>query len=95
VESEEVYARLHKHMDVLARNESDLGKLVAESMAVGETGVKVLAALDHAHVDHFGAPTPTPVNHAPTAGKAILISGHDLMDLEALLKQTEVSDRLR
>lgn len=88
-EADEVYARLHKSMAVLASNETDLGKLVGEAMYVGETSVKVLATLDAAHSDRFGAPTPTPVNHSPVAGKCILISGHDLVDLEALLKQTE------
>ena len=42
---------------------------------VGANGVAVLAALDGAHTARFGAPTPTAVNHAPTAGKAILVRG--------------------
>ena len=89
VESEDVYAGLYHAMAVLARNEADIGKLVAEAMAVGTTNVATLKALDDAHTKRFGAPVPTPVNHAPTAGKAILISGHDLVDLQALLEQTE------
>jgi hydroxylamine reductase (hybrid-cluster protein) len=52
-----------------------VGVLVGEAMAVGATNVQVLAALDGAHTSAFGAPTPTPVNHAQVAGKAILISG--------------------
>ena len=62
---------------------------MAEAMAVGTTNVQVLAALDGAHTAAFGAPTPTSVNHSPVAGKAILISGHDLVDLKDLLEQTK------
>lgn len=89
VETDEIYAGLHDLMAVLSKNETDLGKLTGHALAVGALNVKIMAALDSAHVTRFGAPTPTPVNHAPTAGKAILISGHDLVDLEHLLKQTE------
>src|SRR3569833_4638966 len=45
--------------------------------------------LDAAHTTTFGHPVPTPVRVEPLKCKAILISGHDLKDLEKLLKQTE------
>jgi hydroxylamine reductase len=57
-------------------------------MQVGKVGVDILASLDGAHTAKFGAPTPTPVNHAAVEGHCVLISGHDLVDLEALLEQT-------
>jgi hydroxylamine reductase len=89
VETEPIYSGIHSTMALLARNETDLGKLVAAAMFVGQTNVSVLKALDEAHNKKFGAPVPTEVNHSPVAGRCILISGHDLVDLEALLKQTE------
>jgi len=45
--------------------------------------------LDKAHTDHYGHPIPTKVPLGEKKGHAILISGHDLKDLELLLKQTE------
>lgn len=74
-ESDDIYNKLFGHLAVLARGEADVGKLTAEALAVGATNVTVLATLDGAHEAAFGAPVPTPVNHAPVAGKAILISG--------------------
>ena len=44
--------------------------------------------LDKANTGTFGNPAPTPVRIHPVAGKAILVSGHDLADLAALLEQT-------
>ena len=45
--------------------------------------------LDAANTGAYGHPVPTPVRITPVKGKAILVSGHDLKDLEELLKQTE------
>lgn len=89
VEKEEIYAGLHEAMAALSRGEADLTELTGLALKVGSINVGVMGALDEAHVARFGNPAPTPVNHAPVAGKAILISGHDLADLEALLEQTE------
>ncbi len=50
---------------------------------------QVLAMLSDAHSSEYGHPVPTPVRTDQIPGKAILISGHDLKDLELLLKQTE------
>ena len=48
-----------------------------------------MGLLDAANTGTYGHPVPTPVNISPVKGKAILVSGHDLKDLEILLKQTE------
>jgi hydroxylamine reductase len=48
-----------------------------------------MALLDKANTEAYGDPVPTAVRTTPVAGKAILVSGHDLKDLEELLKQTE------
>ena len=48
-----------------------------------------MGLLDKANTDTYGHPEPTVALTTPVKGKAILVSGHDLKDLEELLKQTE------
>lgn len=55
----------------------------------GEHGVKVMALLDKANTARYGNPEPTKVNIGVRKNPAILVSGHDLVDLEELLKQTQ------
>jgi len=62
--------------------------LVALTLETGEYGVKVMALLDEAHTTRFGNPEITKVNIGVRKNPAILISGHDLTDLEQLLEQT-------
>ncbi|HQF36820.1 MAG TPA: hydroxylamine reductase, partial [Candidatus Dojkabacteria bacterium] len=63
--------------------------LVALTLKTGEYGVKVMALLDEAHTTRFGNPEITEVNIGVRKNPAILISGHDLTDLEQLLEQTK------
>lgn len=70
------------------RKVADIGELLALNLKCGEVTVNVLALLDAAHVDTFGKPEPTPVLMGHKPGKAILVSGHDMVDLKALLDQT-------
>lgn len=73
----------------LAEGEADdVNKLIALNLKCGEVSVAVLALLDQAHCDTFGKPTPTTIKVGHKPGKAILISGHDMVDLKALLDQT-------
>jgi len=92
-QSEDVYARLHKVLAELSKGskaaDGTVGGVLGLALEVGAINVDVMAMLNDGHVSKFGVPAPTPVNHSPTAGKAILVSGHDLVDLEALLQQTE------
>ncbi len=62
--------------------------LVALTLKTGEYGVKVMALLDEANTSRFGNPEITEVNIGVRENPAILISGHDLTDLEQLLEQT-------
>lgn len=55
----------------------------------GEINLKALEMLDKAHLEHFGQPMPVKVSTGTKKGHGILITGHDLLDLEELLKQTE------
>lgn len=64
-------------------------ELTALVLECGEYGVKVMALLDEANTSRYGNPEITKVNLDVRNKPAILISGHDLRDMEDLLKQTE------
>ncbi|MGI5876332.1 MAG: hydroxylamine reductase [Dethiobacteria bacterium] len=63
--------------------------LVALTLKTGEHGVKVMALLDEANTSKYGNPEITEVNIGVRKNPAILITGHDLLDLEQLLEQTK------
>ena len=84
----EVYLKFHKLLSALTENLS-VEELTARALETGELNLKVMEMLDRANTDAYGHPEPTAVRITPKAGKAILVSGHDLKDLEELLKQTE------
>jgi len=65
--------------------------LVGLVLKCGEMGVQAMALLDQANTSTYGNPEPTQVNIGVKEGPAILISGHDLRDLDELLQQTEGS----
>ncbi|GIQ83910.1 hydroxylamine reductase, partial [Kipferlia bialata] len=70
---------------------TDLGAndLLGLAMEIGRLNLSVIEALDAIHVETFGQPTLTPVPCRPRPGKCILITGHDLKDLESLLQITD------
>jgi len=86
---DEVFGYFHTALDYLAQEPSDIDDLVAQCLRCGEVNLKVMALLDAANTGTYGDPEPTQVRIEPVKGKAILVSGHDLKDLEELLKQTE------
>ena len=88
-ESDEVYAFFHEAMAFISAGTSDINALLGMNLKCGEINLKVMELLDGAHTSTYGHPVPTPVRIEPVKGKAILVSGHDLKDLEQLLKQTE------
>jgi len=67
---------------------ADIDALLALNLECGAVTVNALALLDRAHCSTFGVPTPTAVRMGHIPGKAILVSGHDMVDLKALLDQT-------
>lgn len=83
-----VFAYIHETLAALSEN-LGLEDLVAAALKCGEVNLKAMELLDAGNTETYGHPTPTEVPLGPKAGKAILISGHDLRDLELLLKQTE------
>jgi hydroxylamine reductase len=89
VESDEVYAFFSEALNYLAEEKPTVDALFGLCMKCGEVNLKVMELLDRAHTTAYGHPVPTPVRIEPVRGKAILVSGHDLKDLEKLLQQTE------
>lgn len=83
-----IYAEYHRLMARLGTQPADMGELLANAMAIGKMNFGVMEILDKGETDAYGHPQPTNVNVRPLAGKAILISGHDLKDLQMLLEQT-------
>ena len=76
---------------LLATTDEDAsaGDLVGLVLKCGEMGIQAMALLDQANTSTYGDPEPTQVNIGVREGSAILISGHDLRDLDELLQQTE------
>jgi hydroxylamine reductase len=67
-------------------------ELVGLVFKCGEINVRAMELLDAGNTEKYGHPTPTRVPLGHKKGKAILVSGHDLIDLEAILRQTEGKD---
>jgi hydroxylamine reductase len=88
VEDVEVYAFFHEALDFISK-EHELGDYLKMVDRVGAVNLTVMGMLDKANTQKYGHPVPTKVRVTPVKGKAILVSGHDLKDLDALLKQTE------
>jgi hydroxylamine reductase len=86
---EEVYAGFHAFLDFLSRESFTEDELLSKVLEAGKFNLKVMELLDAANTGSYGHPEPTKVRTTPVAGKAIVVSGHDLRDLDLLLKQTE------
>ena len=88
-EDDAVYAFVHEVLAELVHNRLDLGAWLALVLKCGEINLKTMELLDAANTGAYGHPVPTAVPLGAKKGKAILVSGHDLKDLEELLKLTE------
>jgi hydroxylamine reductase len=86
---EKVYAFVHEGLAAIQRNDMSLEEWVATALRCGEAALKAMELLDNGNTGVYGHPVPTKVPLGHKKGKAILVSGHDLLDLEELLKQTE------
>ncbi|MFC2095208.1 hydroxylamine reductase [Candidatus Bipolaricaulota bacterium] len=89
IEDETVWSYFHEALDFLASDPTDIGELTGMCLRCGEMNLRTMELLDQAHTSRYGMPEPTAVRIEPLAGKAILVSGHDLKDLEELLRQTQ------
>jgi len=84
----EIARGVYELLDFVARESTDTEELLSGALACGELNLKAMEALDAANMSAYGHPRPTRVRVEPEAGKAILVSGHDLKDLQELLEQT-------
>ena len=89
VQDESVWAYFHEALNLLAEEPTDIDALTQMNLRCGEVNYRVMEILDEANTGAYGSPVPTSVRIEPLAGKAILVSGHDLKDLHDLLVQTE------
>lgn len=88
-DDEEVDAFLQSALAKTLDDSLSVNDLVALTLETGKYGVNGMALLDKANTDAYGNPEVTKVNIGVRNRPGILISGHDLRDLEMLLKQTE------
>ncbi|WP_449240913.1 hydroxylamine reductase [Desulfoscipio gibsoniae] len=88
-EDDKVYAFVHEAMAALTQKELTLNDWVGIALKCGEINLRVMEILDAGNTGTYGHPVPTEVPLGHKKGKCILISGHDLKDLEELLEQTE------
>lgn len=88
-EDVKIYAKLIEILAFLATEPDSVDDLLGNAMAAGELNYQAMELLDKANTTSYGHPEPTEVLITATAGKCILVSGHDLKDLKDLLEQTE------
>jgi len=90
--SEEVDAFMHEALFKTVTNVSfDITQYIDMVLKCGLINLKTMELLDKAHTAKFGNPVPTEVETGTKSGPGILVTGHDLLDLFELLKQTEGS----
>lgn len=85
----EVDAFLQKALAATLNDSLSVEDLIALTMETGKYGVSGMAMLDKANTDSYGTPEITKVNIGVRKNPGILVSGHDLRDLEMLLEQTQ------
>ncbi|HOU15396.1 MAG TPA: hydroxylamine reductase [Anaerolineae bacterium] len=84
-----VNAFFSEALSAIRDNTLTANDLIALTLKTGEVNLRCMELLDSGHVKHFGHPVPTAVPTGVRKGPAIVVSGHDLPDLEMLLQQTE------
>ena len=87
-EDNNVYAIIENSMAETARADVGVDELFSLVLNVGEGGVKAMGLLDQANTESYGNPEITMVDLGVRDRPGILVSGHDLKDLEELLEQT-------
>lgn len=86
---DDIIAFMERALATIARTDATDKELLNLVMETGQYGVKVMALLDKANTDSYGRPEVTRVNIGVGTRPGILISGHDLRDIEQLLEQTQ------
>jgi len=86
-----VFAFVHEALTFLTSPEAleNTEKLIGYALKVGEVNLKVMQLLEQGGNENYGKPVPTEVRTTPVKGKCILVSGHDLKDLQMILEQSK------
>jgi hydroxylamine reductase len=84
-----IYAFMHRALAAISDQSLGLTELVGLCMECGKVNIRTMELLDKGNTGHYGHPVPVQVPKGLKKGPAIVITGHDLLDLEELLKQTE------
>ncbi|MDD5711456.1 MAG: hydroxylamine reductase [Smithellaceae bacterium] len=88
-EDDAVYAFIQEGLAATLDNSLSLPDALSLVLKCGEVNLRVMEILDEANTGTYGHPVPTQVPLGAKKGKALLVSGHDLKDMEEILKQTE------
>lgn len=88
-ENPEIFAFMQYALAELTREDITVDELITLTLATGNHGVQAMAQLDTANTSHYGNPEISEVNIGVRNNPGILVSGHDLKDIEELLQQTE------
>jgi hydroxylamine reductase len=88
-EDETVNAFIHEGLAAALNKDLTLNDWIGLTMKAGEINLRTMEILDAANTETYGHPVPTKVPLGHKKGKALLVSGHDLKDMEMILKQTE------
>lgn len=86
---DEIFIFMQRALVEITREDITVEELIPLALETGKYGVQVMALLDAANTGRFGNPEITQVNIGVNKNPGILISGHDLRDIEELLQQTE------
>jgi hydroxylamine reductase len=84
-----IYEYIQETLSSMLNKSLTLEDWINLALKCGEINLKTMELLDTAHTERYGHPVPTKVPLGAKKGKALLVSGHDLKDLEEILKQTE------
>jgi len=84
-----IFEFMHRGLAATTDDTLNADQLVALVLECGANGVSVMALLDKANTETYGNPEITKVNLGVLKNPAILVTGHDLKDMEELLKQTQ------
>ncbi|MCX5888597.1 MAG: hydroxylamine reductase [Deltaproteobacteria bacterium] len=87
-EDDKVYAFVHEGLAATAAEGLSVAEMVPLVLKCGEINLRAMELLDAGNTGRYGHPVPTKVPLGHKQGKAILVSGHDLLDLEEILKQS-------
>ncbi|WP_449244595.1 hydroxylamine reductase [Desulfobacca acetoxidans] len=88
-EDEKVYAFVHEGLAAMLDPKLAVPDLLSLVLKCGEINLRAMELLDAGNTGRYGHPVPTKVPLGAKKGKAILVSGHDLVDMELILQQSE------